>query len=769
MSTYSKAIKTRALPKISKATWPRFLSLWDSEKAKYSTDDARVSILRHHLTDTNDLQAADLHVTVEALETYLMRRYGAQSIILSTLLSDLITKNKSPKHDVEEENACNRLRNLTSYFKTGEHYKLLSILKITEILDVTFQKDNKTQFWERFFQLKHTITKNYISLHPDTSPTEAEEIFEVDYGMQKLQLIEEFTDMRIEVLRQLNTSASSPAGHPSTSRGRGSSRVTDGRERWRCPVCKTQHQNPRQAVRPYLSCCPVFLEMDVSGRVNTVKKFGYCRLCLADASKGHEDQCPRLEMFKCKHCEHPKCNSHCSLLCFKNQGGAPPRQGDSSRHQDGGGGDGGSRGRRGRGTGSGRGRGQGRGESRRAHQNDQTDQSGSGRSKNVQWYYLQQNQNFDILVKNTKNKHPRTILQPITSVDIDVQSTLRRVLCLADTGSTIAFLVKKFAQKLEIEPIGTWCGSIATLYATQEVESNFYKLQIVLSDNSNRDILALECDSLGNRVALPMWLVEKVCKEFQHDTKKVLRAAGGIILLLGQDTQELLLNRLPNKTQNPYFKDISLQASVTSPFTSIVGALGDGASLDSPGNIFKTTVLDGAFCLTHADPDILNLITASPWKSSTIKVRKQILNPAYPIQNGPPPPPGPPGPGPSPPGPPAPPPGASPAGQSSSTASDPNSSSSQSHTESSNFSALQSYFNQRSSKLTFSLFWTIAIFQMLSSSFILQNPRLPSQVQEDSLILNFISRNPHRDPRDPHGHSGLNSEKIKNKLFNYSK
>lgn len=109
-----------------------------------------------------------------------------------------------------------------------------------------------------------------------------------------------------------------------------------------------------------------------------------------------------------------------------------------------------------------------------------------------------------------------------------------------------------------------------------------------------------------------MWLVEKVCKEFQHDTKKVLRAAGGIILLLGQDTQELLLDRLPNKTQNPYFKDISLQASVTSPFTSIVGALGDGASLDSPGNIFKTTVLDGAFCLTHADPDILNLITASP-------------------------------------------------------------------------------------------------------------------------------------------------------------
>jgi hypothetical protein len=258
-----------------------------------------------------------------------------------------------------------------------------------------------------------------------------------------------------------------------------------------------------------------------------------------------------------------------------------------------------------------------------------------------------------------------------------------------------------------------------------------------------------------------MWLIEKVCKEFQHDTKKVLRAAGGIILLLGQDTQELLLDRLPNKTQNPYFKDISLQASVTSPFTSVVGALGDGASLDSPGNVFKTTGLDGAFCLTHADPDILNLITASPWKSSTIKVRKQILNPAYPIKNGPPPPPGPPGPGPSPPGPPAPPPGASPAGQSSSTAPDPNSSSSQSHTESSNFSALQSYFNQRSSKLTFSLFWTIAIFQMLSSSFILQNPRLPSQVQEDSLILNFISRNPHRDPRDPHGHSGLNSEKIK--------
>ena len=149
--TYQKAIKTRALPKITKATWPRFLSLWDTDKVKYSKDDARVSILRQHLTDSNDLQAADLHVTLESLESYLIRRYGAQSIILSTLLKDLIAKNKAPKSDQEEENSCNRLRNITSYFKTTEHFKLLSISKITELIDVSFQKDNKNTVLGTFF------------------------------------------------------------------------------------------------------------------------------------------------------------------------------------------------------------------------------------------------------------------------------------------------------------------------------------------------------------------------------------------------------------------------------------------------------------------------------------------------------------------------------------------------------------------------------------------------------------------------------------------
>ena len=345
-------------------------------------------------------------------------------------------------------------------------------------------------------------------LHPDTSPTQAEEIFEVDFGKSKLTLLEEFTDMRIEVLRQLNASLPSSSSGP--PRGRGSSRVTDGRERWRCPICKNPHQNQKSPVRPYLSVCPVFLEMDVAGHVNACRKFGYCRICLTDSSKGHENECPKLHLFKCKHCSSPQSNSHCSLLCFKSQG-TPSRQGDPPHRQDGS--DGGGRGKgRGRGADGSRGRGQGgqgRGDSRRA-QSDQPNRD--SQSRNVQWYHLQ---NFDVVIKNSKNaKQPRTILQPITSCDIEVESVLHRVLCLADTGSTIGFLVRKFAEKLNIEPIGTWTGTIATLYSTQEVESNFYRLKLILSDNSHRCILALECDTLGNRPALPIWLVKNVCKEF---------------------------------------------------------------------------------------------------------------------------------------------------------------------------------------------------------------------------------------------------------------
>ena len=62
---------------------------------------------------------------------------------------------------------------------------------------------------------------------------------------------------------------------------------------------------------------------------------------------------------------------------------------------------------------------------------------------------------------------------------------------LSDTGSTIAFLLKEFAEKLNMTPAGWWEGLIETLYGVQKVVCKFYKIKLVLNDKTTRVILGL--------------------------------------------------------------------------------------------------------------------------------------------------------------------------------------------------------------------------------------------------------------------------------------
>ena len=85
--------------------------------------------------------------------------------------------------------------------------------------------------------MKETSINDYINLHPDALANEVDEIFETDFGKQKINLLNSFTDRKIEVLR-----------------------VTDQREKFSCPFCSTKHQRNNKPVRPFLSVCQVFLK-----------------------------------------------------------------------------------------------------------------------------------------------------------------------------------------------------------------------------------------------------------------------------------------------------------------------------------------------------------------------------------------------------------------------------------------------------------------------------------------------------------------------------
>ena len=114
------------------------MALWSEEKTKYASDDARLSVLRQHLSDGNDILAAERLTDLAALDTYLFRKYGSQSIILVSSLKELVKNNKSPKSDIEEEFSCNRLMSVTPFIVTTENFKLISHIQLTDLVNITF-------------------------------------------------------------------------------------------------------------------------------------------------------------------------------------------------------------------------------------------------------------------------------------------------------------------------------------------------------------------------------------------------------------------------------------------------------------------------------------------------------------------------------------------------------------------------------------------------------------------------------------------------------
>ena len=94
-----------------------------------------------------------------------------------------------------------------------------------------------------------------------------------------------------------------------------------------------------------------------------------------------------------------------------------------------------------------------------------------GSCQNIRFYHLQEDALDIVPVFNSDAaslKNSRDILQPIMASDIECNGKLHRVLTLSDTGSTIAFLLKEFAEKLNMTPAGMWEGSIETLYSVQK-------------------------------------------------------------------------------------------------------------------------------------------------------------------------------------------------------------------------------------------------------------------------------------------------------------
>jgi hypothetical protein len=518
----------------------------------------------------------------------------------------------APKDSSQEEINLAKISSLTSIIDSEDDLCLFSMEKIKKIVNSALIDSTRHLFWNNFLISKQQVYMTRILTTP-TAVDSWEHVYEKQYSRHRVTFLNSFIKMRLEVLRNMQE-GSKKKHEPDARHG---SKVTDSKEKFTCPLCQTAHRDDKYSVRAFLSCCQVFLEMSVQLRIDACSKFEHCKVCTSSKkNKRHQSYsspgCPDAERFKCKFCTNEAALRHCTLLCLRKAAGG----GQTSNY-----GRGGARGRGGgRGT-SNAGRGRGRGRSsaapfRQQPPAQQPDSGGNCRNTNtpdgVRFFDLQSDTDFldskekyldELMKANLDYKTCRNIVQPIMGVNLLSGNVVTNIMALSDSGSTVGFTIKSLCTRLNIPPAGEWKGEIETIYSTQTVVTNFYKLSFGLKNKSSKTVFCLETESLGSRAALPPDLVDDICKNFKVDKALVYKKAGRLELLLGQDSQSLLLSKTDNKPgANPFFQDISIQSSPASPWLSIVGAVGPGEGVTSRGRNFRNKIIHGNFGFNSNPP-----------------------------------------------------------------------------------------------------------------------------------------------------------------------
>ena len=208
--------------------------------------------------------------------------------------------------------------------------------RVCKLVNTTLHDAELREFWRQYQALKDDCLKDITSdgtMRDDDIPYH----WERDYSLERLEFLKSYLNSSLQLLRNMRSLTKAPtstsSSSPSTSTPRRSGNVTSRYERWKCSLCQGNHQSIRKNIRPYMSCCKVFIDKSVEARKSFIKKSGFCFICLGDVRivKAHVGgKCPNFDHNVCKSCnEKPP---HHPLLCQRsraNNHGSPRRGGGS--------------------------------------------------------------------------------------------------------------------------------------------------------------------------------------------------------------------------------------------------------------------------------------------------------------------------------------------------------------------------------------------------------------------------------------------------------
>ena len=155
------------------------------------------------------------------------------------------------------------------------------------------------------------------------------------------------------------------------------------------------------------------------------------------------------------------------------------------------------------------------------------------------------------------------------------------IITLSHIGSNIAFICNDFTSANTISPLGTWKGSVDTLLSTHNIVTNVFPIDFLLNSGEVRRVIALGCDNIGTCPGLAPAHILQLSHLFKVNCADIDNPAGLIKILIGQDSQDLLLEKATlanSKNIEDYLptfcRDISIQISPDAQKLCFVGKIG---------------------------------------------------------------------------------------------------------------------------------------------------------------------------------------------------
>ena len=112
-----------------------------------------MSVIRSHLVDGVDKHGTEHISTLSEMMGYLFRRYGTESSVFQSMLTEILNL-PHPKNEKDEEVNLAKISALTSISTTDNNKELYTMDRVKVLINNTLTDKSKELFWNTFLQCK---------------------------------------------------------------------------------------------------------------------------------------------------------------------------------------------------------------------------------------------------------------------------------------------------------------------------------------------------------------------------------------------------------------------------------------------------------------------------------------------------------------------------------------------------------------------------------------------------------------------------------------